>query len=902
MTDSPIPNDDQPEVIPAEEPVEQENPQEDDFFANVSINTPHTTPSPDDLFRRMSAQQFAEDYVQPIPLIESPAPTTETNNIGHDTVPQRDFEDLTLAELTGQFLRAPRATWRALVDVARTPNWAESGLSLTIPAPIPIAPLESPIYVNAPLIETDESRRDVLKFALYIVAFLSSLLGNIILVSAKTRYESLQLNRAAPFLLLGFFIWIGAEVYGSRNGLKLWWSERRGDKRKNQTEPSPTTLLWQDWPKRNVIIIGVALLFAAYTWTGTSGNKFTAIGFWAWIISIVLISLAFSPTGWSPLRWLGNLRTRWQRVHVKGNWTLAALIAIMILGGIFRVYDFGGTPPEMTSDHKEKLLDAERVAEGSRDIFFTNNGGREPAQFYMLAILSRLPGLSMNFDLLKLLAVIESMITLLALWWMGREVIGERDRHLGNIVGLMLAALVATSYWHVAVTRLALRIILTPLFAALLIGFLSRALRYNRRADYVYAGLTLGFGLYCYQAVRMLPVVVVVGVGIALMMNRRSVVERGRYLLNLAVLVLVSFIVFVPMFHFSVQYPDYFWMRTAGRLLGDELIQETNEQGIVVYRDATVQERLDAFGKNLPVLASNIRNAVLMFNWKGDVAWINAYPNYPAMDVFTGALFIVGLAAWLVLCVRTRDPVYVLIPLMGFIMLLPSALSIAQPIENPSATRTSGALPPSYLLSAFPLALLAIYARRLINGWLGLFSSVALVTTVVLITFALNSTLYFVKFRESYANSSLPYSDAGQMLHDFAEGSTLGNAFMIAYNNWWDHTIVGMEAGVMHWPNGAFARPEESADPSIYLPNMIYDAWRCRANEYQLDANRNLLFFYNLRDDNAETLLRQWFPTGTATIITTYQVGDDYKTYFVPAIGEGGLQDFTDTYTTARGC
>ena len=64
---------------------------------------------------------------------------------------------------------------------------------------------------------------------------------------------------------------------------------------------------------------------------------------------------------------------------------------------------------------------------------------------------------------------------------------------------------------------------------------------------------------------------------------------------------------------------------------------------------------------------------------------------------------------------RRRDAFdWALLPLI-LIMMLPSALSIAYPIENPSATRMSGTLPGVYLLAALPLALLALALPRLIG-------------------------------------------------------------------------------------------------------------------------------------------------------------------------------------------
>ncbi|PJF20508.1 MAG: hypothetical protein CUN56_15815, partial [Phototrophicales bacterium] len=170
-----------------------------------------------------------------------------------------------------------------------------------------------------------------------------------------------------------------------------------------------------------------------------------------------------------------------------------------------------------------------------------------PIQMYLMALFSNLPGLGFNHFTLKLLAAIQSLITLPILFWLGVEVMGEKNRRFGVLVGLLLMALVAVSYWHVAISRQALRIVMTPIFTALLMIFLARAMRHNRRSDYIKAALVLGFGLYAYQAIRMLPVVIVAGIFIAILVQNISWRERLRYGVNLAVLVFISFMVFLPM-------------------------------------------------------------------------------------------------------------------------------------------------------------------------------------------------------------------------------------------------------------------------------------------------------------------------------------------------------------------
>jgi hypothetical protein len=410
-------------------------------------------------------------------------------------------------------------------------------------------------------------------------------------------------------------------------------------------------------------------------------------------------------------------------------------------------------------------------------------------------------------------------------------------------------------------------------------------MRTNNRDDFLKAGLVLGAGLYMYQAVRMLPVVVLAGVFIAVVMRVRSWRALRDYTLNLASLVWVSFVVFVPLFNFSMQYPDLFWRRTTGRLLGDDMVQQTLEDGSVIMREATLGEQLAAFNANLPILGDNIRDALLMFNFKGDVAWINNAPNAPAMDMLVGGLFVLGLSAWLVRIIRRRDVVDVLVPVMLFIMLLPSALSIAYPVENPSATRTSGALPVAYLIAAYPLALMVqsiwqLTRRRLVAIVLG----VALVGLVMVASFQQNARTYFNRYHDNYLKSSLPYDQAGGELRAFnAQVGASGNSFMIAYPYWWDHRALGLEAGLVDYPNGVVALDD--------LPSFMYEGL-LRGGRYNFNPEADILFFFSV--DDVETLeqLQVWFPSGRAEFETIESQDRSYAKYIVPALGTEAFMNF----------
>jgi hypothetical protein len=558
---------------------------------------------------------------------------------------------------------------------------------------------------------------------------------------------------------------------------------------------------------------------------------------------------------------------------------IVALLLIVILAGYFRFYDLANHPLEMTDDHVEKILDSGLIRNGYRPIFLANNGGREPMQMYFIALISYLPGFGIDHDTIKFVACLESLLTIPVLFWLGYELLEGESRRRRLIVGLLLAALVAVSYWQVAISRQGLRIPLTPLFVSLELIYLSRAIRRNTRADFIKAGLILGFGLYTYQAIRMLPVVIVIAVAVAIIFVAKSMRDRLRYIINLVVLVIVSFAIFLPMFHYSVEYPDLFWRRTAGRLLGDALIQETTPDGTLVYRDATLEERVEAFRSNLPTIANNIGNVYLMFNWEGDVATISGVSNEPSMDIYTGALLIVGVSAWAIFMLKRPDPMIWLVPVIIFIMLLPSALSIAFPGENPSHTRTSGAIPLVFLVTAFPLALLTEQLLDLLQKWPGQLAALGICVVIIFASYNTNSYLYFVTYRELYNTSFHPYSDAGRYLKGYIlMGGSYGNAYLIGYQHWWSHRAVGLEGGLSEfWPNGVYPRED--------VPAMIHNA--ANANDkFRLDPDAELIFFYSPNDVETGEYLAELFPTGVSTEHKTRKPDETFMVYTVPALGE----------------
>ncbi|MCU0499928.1 MAG: glycosyltransferase family 39 protein [Anaerolineae bacterium] len=806
---------------------------------------------------------------------------------------QRPFEDLTLTELIGQFVRDPIKTFRlfraVIAPTRRSRNIAMSSVY------VEVSPRATPM-VRSP--EQAVTIAHILRVVFYMAAFVIGVIGAFQPVNDRTlRIDQFSYSTLCLFGALGVIV-IAETV------------RRRGAVTPKSDAETAFSATHQAHPIRwGALGITAMLMGGAFLFNGqnpiidNSDHRFTPLGVIFWWSSIGLGLYAFAPQDWNLF---SSLNQKWGRLNgwlKNERWIVYALVAIVLIGGVFRLQYLDQSPPDMTSDHVEKLMDAQRVADGQWDVFMANNGGREPLHFYLLAMMSHLPGVSLEFMTLKTLSAIESLFTIVVMFWLGREIIGARNPRLATLLGLALALAVAIGYWHLMVTRVSLRITLTPLFSALLMIYLLRIVRHNRRGDYLKAGLILGVSLYAYQAARMFPVMVIASAALALIFQIRERRVFALYFSNYVILALIALIVFVPLMRYAIEEPDSFWSRTSGRLLGEDVITTTNELGQVVERQATAQDRLDAFGRNAAIFGQNLINAAGTFHYQGDVIFLHNASRMPALDPFLGSLMMLGAGGWIVWMIRRRDVGDWLIPVGMVVMMLPSALAIAAPNENPSFTRMSGALPMVFFLVAFGMTLIAYplwQAFRNRTGLIGIGISALLLVWVV---YSYVSPLIFVRYRGEYFNSWHPISTGGQIMRGFADsGGAFGNTFILTYRYWWDYRGIAIEAGLPpgKWPNG---------DIQINaLPRRMRDLYTS-PGRYPLDPERDLLIFYHREDLQAEELLQLWFPEGRSTLIEVFlppledqtlpglaRPDENFKIYRVPALGSERFAAFIQQY------
>ncbi len=604
----------------------------------------------------------------------------------------------------------------------------------------------------------------------------------------------------------------------------------------------------------------VALSLSAATYALTGGNHFTTPGLITWVLSVLTWMLAAAER--SPGALLDDAAAAWQRLkdgqgRPSVSWpALAALALILALAGFFRLYRLDAIPIEMTSDHVEKLLDGWRVSQGVANVFFRGNGGREAIQFYLVPIAARLFGTGFSFLTLKLVSVIEALLLIPLIVRWGREMV---DRE----TGLLAAALLAVSWWHVMLARLALRIVLTPLvFTAILIA-LVRGIRMGWRRSWVWAGFWMGVGVYSYQALRITPLVAAVafltavaGPLIAALRaangpeaaHTRQIAARtlARQGANLIAAGVVALAIFVPMLRVWHDYPDDLWNRVINRTTASEV---------------AINEPVGS------IFLHNYGRALGMFHVNGDAAWINAPPGTPALDEVTGVLLILGLLAWLVRLYLRHDPADAFVLLAGLIMLLPTALAVAFPIENPSLTRASGMIPVVFMLAAWPLALIRQRWEMLMGMLPGRLLGGALIVILISAAGALNYRVYFEDYAASYRGAALnPSEVAGAVREIIGPEAPLDGVWLVGWPYWHDYRAIGIEAG------------------EITFSNAILDsaALAARLEEDPGFGTRPLVFIVHPEDSTSLGLLDEAFPSGEARYFRSETAGRDFLLYVVP--------------------
>ncbi len=534
-------------------------------------------------------------------------------------------------------------------------------------------------------------------------------------------------------------------------------------------------------------LLSAALILSLLTFISSGNNLFDFPTVVFWTASIITILLAFWDGEFPLVSWWRRLKS-WlgdPNLHLSlSGWDLLVLAGFS-LSVYFRFYLLDSVPPEMVSDHAEKLLDVVDVLNGKYSIFFPRNTGREAMQFYMAAATYKWLGTEISYLTLKIGTALAGVLTLPFIYLLGKEVGGKR-------VGLAAMILAGIAYWPNVISRVGLRFPLYPLFVAPAFYYLARGIRTRNRNDFLLCGLVVGMGLHGYSPARVIPIAIAVGISLYLL--HKGSQEQRRVMITLLVITgLVALIVFMPLVRIAVDRPDE-----------------------VIYRMTTrfgSAER-DLPGPALQIFFSNVWNGLKMFTWDNGEVWVNSIPHRPALDWVTGALFSLGVVIALTRFVRYRRWIDLFILVSIPILQLPSTLSLAFPAENPATNRAAGAIVPAFILAGLAFAAIPDWIETHWKGRQTAGFSLVFTGLLLLIAGRLNYHLVFKEYQDLYRRSAWNTSEAGAVIRNFAESiGSYETAHVVAYPHWVDTRLVGINAGQ---PTKDYAISEEGLADTIF--------------------------------------------------------------------------------------
>lgn len=628
----------------------------------------------------------------------------------------------------------------------------------------------------------------------------------------------------SPQLGLGLYAFAGAVLLWS-----IW-------KREWSTTDLPDNQIDQNdsWTVRlNELIAGIVLTLIAFLLF--KGNRITLFNFSIWIAAIFFLVRAFWVT---PANRDGTARRVIhkivQYIQMRGwsvhftRWTLV-LVVVLATAAFFRFYRLADVPPEMVSDHAEKLLDVFDVLHGQTRIFFPRNTGREAVQMYLTAAVIELFNTGYSFLSLKIGTALAGLLTLPYIYLLGKE-LGNRR------VGLLAILFAGIAYWPNVISRIALRFTLYPFFAAPVLYHMLRGIRTRNRNDFILSGLWLGLGLQGYSTMRIVPFIIVTAVGIYLL-HQQSKGHRTQSVLNLLLLSFFSLLTFLPLLRYSLENPEMVSFRALTRLSGLER---------------------EIAGSVVQVFFHNLWNSLIMFFWDNGQIWVHSLPGRPALDIVSAALFFLGVILVLSRYVRRLNWQDLFLLLSIPLLMLPSILSLAFPDENPSLNRAGAAMIPVFLIIGIALdgLLFAIKkgtGRNAVIGWVivGLLFGWS--------TFQ-NYQLVFVDYQNQYRASAWNTSEIGSVVRNFAGSvGSPESVWVVAYPHWVDTRLVGINAGYPTWDT---AIAVDQINTTVQNPGTK-------------------LFIVNPRHTEALDELKYLYPGGVSKLHTSELEGKDFYLYLV---------------------
>jgi hypothetical protein len=394
----------------------------------------------------------------------------------------------------------------------------------------------------------------------------------------------------------------------------------------------------------------------------------------------------------------------------KSKITWLAFTLVILIAFFFRFYRLTDHPLGIFFDPAFNGLDAVRLMQrGGHGLFFPTNGGRESLFIYLLIPFIWL------FDTtpasLRALTATISLLTVALLFGFLNSVVrlnlgtdknpittqASNSPFLPQTDNLWFATLgglvLATSYWHIAISRLGQRPILVPMLAVPLFWFFLKGWATNQKRWFILSGLFMGLEGYTYSAARLLPVILILAV-IPEFFHQSHPYNGQKHrtkiktqIINLLIFILTALVIYLPMGWYLLTHPAQFTARAFSVMVWNFLDTPTDI---------------------ITEIGRNILRVLGFFCCVGSPNPIFGLPNYPGLPLLLAPFLLLGL---IIALKHWRHLFYRLIALWWLIGLIPSIVAI----EAPHPLRMIVAVVPTAILVALGLIHFSNWLHESIN-------------------------------------------------------------------------------------------------------------------------------------------------------------------------------------------
>lgn len=586
-------------------------------------------------------------------------------------------------------------------------------------------------------------------------------------------------------------------------------------------------------------------LFTGKTWLLLPGIALEVLGYFlfssgsfgffstlAWIAGIVLVVWGL---------WVPGDNTKADKPSFKAlildrsgqgkTWGMVVLLAILIVL-FFCFYHLASLPPELVSAQIDHFYSVDGILQGSSALSFPQNLVSEPVQYYWSAALLSLFGTRVTFVGIKIAYALAGLVSLFYLYRLG-SLIFNRE------IGLIAAVLFGVAFWPNLQTRAMLG---TGMVLPILVPtcfYLLRGLLEERSNDILISSLLVGLGLMTHKIFLVFPLIGLV-IMLIWLIGSKPRQKMGIFFSLVGMSVIVTSVAVTPWLRAIIQNPLAYFSVILSRISGQEVALSSS-----------------------PILLflGNLFSALGITNWSNNNSWVDGIALRPAVDWVTGAFFIIGLVMTIVQFRRTKNWVLLAILVLYPLFLIPTAMSLAFPQENPSLSRALGAAIPVFLIAAIGIyaTMNAIISRIKLSKPVLKYGLACLVAVPILVT---NYQLTFVTYPETYRQNAWNASEMSTMINEFENsyGST-SSLWLVGYPYWVDARAVAIQSG---HPELNMALQPIQIGSTVNLPTPK-------------------LFLVNLQDTQTLINLQTLYPTG---IFSTFQSENPEKNFNIFVVSQ----------------